>query len=364
MTDNFRWQVPGNGNIFDSKLEDWKNSNSKMSQRSIGVLEYIQKENIVPIEKFKNQIKPYLYKNFGHKINNSLTTHFYRPLEFAGLIRNFDGNLSVSIDGKNFLKEIKNENYDCAINYYLLQLMKTSYPNTATKDIFLTLFPFRIIFKLLLDHPIPLDWFCTKIPYIKTYDDLINIENLNNPPYQKWKTWVLSYLIKWGILEKKDDIIYLTNYKRNFLSKFLKHMKYKNMFFSGNEEYLIKLNNIGTKKRSRKIIEEALKEGEFKCFFNENHITFKTETKPNYVEGHHIIPISLDDSFSQELDSLDNVIPLCPTCHRAIHFAVNDKKEELLKIVLNNKKELKKYNVELEDLKEIYFNKKVKKMEV
>ncbi|HDY7447493.1 TPA: HNH endonuclease [Vibrio vulnificus] len=34
-----------------------------------------------------------------------------------------------------------------------------------------------------------------------------------------------------------------------------------------------------------------------------------------YLEVHHIIPLSQGG-----LDSLENVISLCPNCHRKIHF--------------------------------------------
>ena len=92
-----------------------------------------------------------------------------------------------------------------------------------------------------------------------------------------------------------------------------------------------------------------------KCFFNENHITFESYNRLNYVEAHHIIPVALNDSFDEELDCEENVIALCPNCHKAIHYAVDEHKEDLLKFIMENDNNLSKFNINLEDLKEFYF---------
>lgn len=354
--DSYRWQVPGNGNPFDSTLEDW--NDNYMSQRSIGVLEYISEEIVVEIPYLKENLKDYLETFYGHEQNDSLVTHFYRPLEFVGFIRNMDNKLSLSIDGKNFLREIHNENYDKALDFYILQLLKSSYPNTATKANKLSLFPFRIIFKMLLEKPISKQWFITKIPYIKSYEDLMNIENINEEPYEKWKTWVLPYLDKWGIIEEEDGFIKLTDYKWNLINSTLKDMPYEKMFFKTEQEFGNVKNKISSKSRNPAIITSVLEKSNFMCFFDKNHKTFPSERRPNYVEGHHIIPVSLNDSFSEELDCEDNVISLCPTCHKAMHLAKNEYKENLLLFILENNDEFKKFGLSLEDMKEIYFNKK------
>ncbi len=357
MVNKYRWQVPGNGNPFDSTLEDW--NDNYMSQRSIGVLEYISEEIVVEIPDLKENLKEYLETFYGHEQNDSLVTHFYRPLEFVGFIRNMDNKLSLSIDGKNFLREIHRDNYDKALDFYILQLLKSSYPNTATKAINLSLFPFRIIFKMLLENPIPKKWFITKIPYVKSYDDLKNMENINEQPYEKWKTWVLPYLDKWDVIEDDGEFIKLTDYKRNLLKSTLGNMEYEEMFFESEQEFDDVKNRINHRPRDPTVISSVLEKSEYKCFFDENHLTFPSERRPNYVEGHHIIPISLNDSFSEELDCEDNVISLCPTCHKAMHLAKNEFKEDLLSYILENNEGFKRFELSLNDMKEIYFNKKV-----
>ena len=75
--------------------------------------------------------------------------------------------------------------------------------------------------------------------------------------------------------------------------------------------------------------------------------------------GHYIIQLSLNDSFDEELDCKENLIVLCPHCHKAIHYATNECKEELLQTILDHDENFSKFNLSLDDLKEIYFNKKI-----
>lgn len=358
MTNELRWQVPGNANPFDSKLEDWKNEKSIVSQRSIGVLEFIEKcRNNISKYSFEEEIKSYLQYKFHHKINESCTAHFYRPLEFIGLIRNINNQLSVSIDGKNFLRAVKNQEYDKATDFYILQLLKAKYPNSATKNIHLNLFPFRIIFKLLLSQDLPLEYFTNKIPYIKSMEDIRNLININGQHYDKWKAWTLSYLIKWKILEKTNsNIIKLSPYKFDFIKSIVSDMEYEDMFFNDGEQIFFQ-NKIRSKiKRNSQIIQDVIQEYGCKCFFCKDHISFPSNKLINYVEGHHIIPISLKDSFKENLDCKDNLIPLCPNCHKAIHLSKNEYKDTLLKEIISRNYQFRnKYNVNIDDLREIYF---------
>ena len=82
----------------------------------------------------------------------------------------------------------------------------------------------------------------------------------------------------------------------------------------------------------------ALKEANYKCEFDENHITFTSkETMKNYVEGHHLIPISKHAEFKYDIDVKENIISLCPECHRMLHFAKKEQTRGLLHTLLNNR---------------------------
>ena len=102
--DPYRWQSPGNGRLFDSSLEDWEKN--LMSQRAIGVLKFLEENPLIEKKDFEIKIAQYLDKEFDHDPNDSNKGHFFRSAEFVGLVRNLDGLLSLSIDGKNFLNSI------------------------------------------------------------------------------------------------------------------------------------------------------------------------------------------------------------------------------------------------------------------
>ena len=382
-TSPYRWQAPGNGRLFDSSLENWENS--FMSQRCIGVLQFLEDNPLIEKELFEVEIAPYLEKRFGHEPNESLKSHFYRPLEFIGFMRNIDGLLSLSVDGKNFLNAMMDEDYESALEFYVLQLLKASYPNHATDDVDLALFPFRIMFKLLSKNSphkgkVPKKMFYADIPFINDINDIYSLLNklsdtnylyflecstLNDLKvnsknyYSKWYTWVVSSLREMNIVKetgnRNNSTLELASPIDEFIEEIVNKMHYEDMFFESSKDFSDLKNNIRCKARNQMVVQEVLEKSGYKCFFNENHITFESYNRPNYVEAHHIIPVALNDSFDEELDCEENVIALCPNCHKAIHYAVDEYKEDLLKFIMENDNNLSKFNINLEDLKEFYF---------
>ena len=102
---------------------------------------------------------------------------------------------------------------------------------------------------------------------------------------------------------------------------------------------------------------EVIKENNYSCFFNDNHLTFKTNTLNNYVEAHHVIFLSKSLSFPKHnLDCKENIICLCPNCHRKIHLAVNEEKLSLLQTIEEKLHICSKFAISFENLKEIYFS--------
>jgi 5-methylcytosine-specific restriction enzyme A len=65
------------------------------------------------------------------------------------------------------------------------------------------------------------------------------------------------------------------------------------------------------------------------------HATFigKRSGQP-YVEAHHLIPMSRQDDFDFSLDVEENVVPLCPNCHRLLHHGCSDEKVPALETLL------------------------------
>lgn len=374
------WQAPGNRRCFDSKLEDWETN--KMSKRTIGVLECIDDNPLITKNEFENKIKKFLETKYAMEENKSTPGHFFRPVEFVEFVMEVDGKLSLSIDGKSFLKEIRNENYENALNHYITQLLRTSYPNPATKKCYLGLFPFRILFKLFDDHEsINNKFFLTKMPFITNFEEILiakdllenecyinhlnktSIEKLKihfnlKESHDKWRTWIISSLVMVGILEFKKEgynkILRISDNKKDFIHELVKDMNYEDMFFETEEDFDRVKNKTGTKKRNAAITNEVLKESNYKCFFDERHETFSSKTRPNYVEGHHIIHISYQDNFPEiDLDCKDNIIPLCPNCHKAIHLSIDEHKKYLLKYILENHDEFNKFKLKLNNQSKI-----------
>lgn len=59
------------------------------------------------------------------------------------------------------------------------------------------------------------------------------------------------------------------------------------------------------------------------------------------MEGHHIIPMKKQESFNTSLDVYANIVCLCPTCHRLLHFGrERDKKPVLDKLYFERSERL------------------------
>lgn len=102
----------------------------------------------------------------------------------------------------------------------------------------------------------------------------------------------------------------------------------------------------------------ALKLSNYKCSIDESHETFISKsTEKSFMELHHLIPMSFQQYFSNDLDRVANIKSLCPNCHRAIHHSNNDKKAELINILYKKSfDKLKEVGIEitLSDLKLFY----------
>lgn len=119
-----------------------------------------------------------------------------------------------------------------------------------------------------------------------------------------------------------------------------------NMIMEGSQrrKEKIKNGNIFTYPRSREESLEAKRQSHWECDLNTNHLTFisKSNGKP-YMEAHHIVPMAAQDYFENTLDFADNIVCLCPTCHRKIHSAREREQQKVLEFLFNKRKD-KYYN--------------------
>lgn len=83
--------------------------------------------------------------------------------------------------------------------------------------------------------------------------------------------------------------------------------------------------------RSAIIKVQTLEAAEYKCEINPAHNTFIAKsTGKQYMEGHHAIPMNLQDKFDKSIDVYANVVCLCPICHRLIHYGLETERKNLL----------------------------------
>lgn len=63
-----------------------------------------------------------------------------------------------------------------------------------------------------------------------------------------------------------------------------------------------------------------------------DHETFDSKQGYRYVEAHHLIPMKAQKDFPNiNLDRTENIVALCPTCHRAVHLGTKEEKMKHLK---------------------------------
>ena len=93
-------------------------------------------------------------------------------------------------------------------------------------------------------------------------------------------------------------------------------------------------------KRSSILKNQTIESVGYLCEINPQHQTFISEnTNQPYMEGHHAIPMKMQEQFLNSLDVYANIICLCPTCHRQIHYGLCDDKVAMLKLIYHTRSE-------------------------
>ncbi|WP_421281466.1 HNH endonuclease [Aeromonas taiwanensis] len=104
------------------------------------------------------------------------------------------------------------------------------------------------------------------------------------------------------------------------------------------------------------IAKAAIEQSNFTCEVEPLHQTFLSPvTGRNFMEAHHLIPMSEQTAFQFSLDQLGNIVSLCPCCHRAIHLGDSSVRRQLLSILFNKRESvLQQMGVNFERLCELY----------
>jgi len=97
-------------------------------------------------------------------------------------------------------------------------------------------------------------------------------------------------------------------------------------------------------KKNPSLAKSVIVESGYKCIIDQNHETFQTKKGERYMEGHHLIPCTprnarnFEEKDGKNIDCIENIVSICPTCHRAIHFGCNSTKEALVKTLYARQK--------------------------
>ena len=94
----------------------------------------------------------------------------------------------------------------------------------------------------------------------------------------------------------------------------------------------------------------ALEKAKYTCESDPSHSSFISDkTGENYMEPHHLIPISNQGLYNNDIDITSNLICLCPTCHKKIHHGVkSDVKSMLQTFYAARQKDLKTCGIEID----------------
>lgn len=93
------------------------------------------------------------------------------------------------------------------------------------------------------------------------------------------------------------------------------------------------------------------------CEINCDHKTFTNASgNHQYLECHHIIPMNAQKDFPNvKLDSLFNLIALCPICHMQVHYATAEEKGQIFaEMYEKRKKEMLEHGFDLAKMNEIF----------
>jgi 5-methylcytosine-specific restriction protein A len=95
-----------------------------------------------------------------------------------------------------------------------------------------------------------------------------------------------------------------------------------------------------TYRRDPRVALKRIALSSYTCEIDKSHVTF-TSARSNYpfMEAHHLIPMAFQNLFPEtSIDHIENIISLCPNCHRAFHYSIRDEKIQLISLIYGQRK--------------------------
>ena len=106
----------------------------------------------------------------------------------------------------------------------------------------------------------------------------------------------------------------------------------------------------------------AIKKAYYTCECNRDHETFISKTSgKHYMEAHHLIPMAYQvkiwEKYEKNIDCLENLVSLCPTCHKAFHYGTDKVKSQIIEDIyekIKYKYQAIQFNIPVEEVKQCY----------
>lgn len=84
-------------------------------------------------------------------------------------------------------------------------------------------------------------------------------------------------------------------------------------------------------KTNTRLAKTVIKNHNYLCEIDGKHISFINGKGKQYMEAHHLLPMSSQKNFLPvNIDREENIVCICPNCHRAIHYGSIAEKEKRL----------------------------------
>lgn len=98
------------------------------------------------------------------------------------------------------------------------------------------------------------------------------------------------------------------------------------------------------------------------CEFDHDHETFiSNRTHKQYMEAHHLIPVANQETvwnkYHKNIDCVENLVSLCPNCHKAFHYGTKEVKTRMIETLFNaisHKYRAIGLNIPIEEIKQLY----------
>lgn len=111
-------------------------------------------------------------------------------------------------------------------------------------------------------------------------------------------------------------------------------------------------------KTNTRLAKTVIKRHDYLCEIDSSHISFINRKDEQYMEAHHLLPMSSQKAFLPiNIDRTENIVCICPNCHRAIHYgSIDEKRQRLSKLYDIRENELKKsgINIDKPELLKLY----------